>query len=302
MDPDRIAESIFLNGTKDDEGYQRPKEFYDSLATFTNARAELIRSSLIKRNVSLKEISVHRIIQDTARLRMNAQTVREILSDVVQLIYHSWPFSEFDFSTERWQKCEPIMPHVNNLCHVYRTTAELENELECRPDFARLTMDVGWTYFERGNLDEARPLLELSQKLCNKDPERCILTIGDLSCCFTQIAQIDHQPDLAISLSRETVKIFEKHEPDGWRLPQAYNDIGESYIAAGCFEEGVVHCDLAIVGYQRLPSPEYADWAQMNKGIALCNLKRYDEASTVLREYLMYREETFGPMDTESLK
>ncbi|KAL8899444.1 MAG: hypothetical protein Q9207_006202 [Kuettlingeria erythrocarpa] len=247
-------------------------------------------------------MSVHRIIQDTARLRMDEETTRAIFSDIATLVYHSWPFSEFDYSTERWRQCEPIVPHANKLCHVYKTTVELRNENECRPDFARLTMDLGWYYFERGNLDEARPLYELSQELCDKDPTKCITTMGDISGCLTQIALIDHEPELALSLSKTTIKIFEEHDPHGWRLPQAYNDIGESYIALGFFEESVVYCDRAIVGYQNVSEPEYADWAQMNKGIALCNLIRYEEASTVLEEYLAYREATFGPMDTESLK
>ncbi len=42
----------------------------------------------------------------------------------------------------------------------------------------------------------------------------------------------------------------------------------------------------------------------MNKGLALCNLGRYDEASAVLEEFLEYRESAYGQFeeDDESFK
>lgn len=100
------------------------------------------------------------------------------------------------------------------------------------------------------------------------------------------------------------MEIFQRHDPKGWRLCQAYNELCFAYIAAGRYEEGVEKADLAISGYRALSEPEYPDWATVNKAFCLCNLKRYDEASSVLEGYLEYRKENFGPWvdDRESFK
>ena len=68
------------------------------------------------------------------------------------------------------------------------------------------------------------------------------------------------------------------------------------------YDEAIREADIAIAKYGACEEPEYADWAQMNKGRALCSLGRLDEASKVLEDYLAYRELTFGVMDTESHK
>ena len=69
-----------------------------------------------------------------------------------------------------------------------------------------------------------------------------------------------------------------------------------------CTNRRFSQADLAIISYSVLVEPEYADWARMNKGLSLCNLGRYDDASKVIGDYLNYREQEFGPMDTESFK
>ena len=106
------------------------------------------------------------------------------------------------------------------------------------------------------------------------------------------------------------VKIFEEFKFEGedlqhkWRLCQAYNELCEAYIAGSRFEEAVEQADRAIQGYFALLWDSYPDWAMMNKGLALCNLGRHDEASTVLEEFLEYREAAYGQseQDDESFK
>lgn len=109
----------------------------------------------------------------------------------------------------------------------------------------------------------------------------------------------------AITHARRSIGIFEAcglKAEDKWRLPQAYNELCVAYLSAGQFEDAVVQADLAIASYAALPGEEYPEWPTINKGQALCNLGRLDEASQTLADYLKYRERVFGSMDSESFK
>ena len=128
------------------------------------------------------------------------------------------------------------------------------------------------------------------------------MILGDVHFCMAEVSIITNDVESALSHARKSLEIFDKHDRNGWRFAQAQNELSEAYISAGMYEHAIEQADLAIVSYSVLEEPEYADWAQMNKGLSLCNLGRYDDASTVIADYLNYREQEFGPMDTESFK
>jgi hypothetical protein len=75
-----------------------------------------------------------------------------------------------------------------------------------------------------------------------------------------------------------------------------------AYLSAGQFENAVLQADLAIATYATLSDEEFPEWPTINKGQALCNLRRLDEASHTLEGYLKYRETVFGSTDSESFK
>jgi tetratricopeptide (TPR) repeat protein len=119
---------------------------------------------------------------------------------------------------------------------------------------------------------------------------------------MAQVANISNDCESAIEHASKSVEIFKVHDKHGWRLPQAHNELCEAYVAAWRYEEAVEEADLAIAGYFALPWETYPDWAVMNKAFALCKLGRLDESAELLEDYLMLREKTFGPEDSESFK
>ena len=105
----------------------------------------------------------------------------------------------------------------------------------------------------------------------------------------------------AIAHARRSIEIFEAcglQAEDKWRLPQAYNELCVAHLSAGQFEEAVLQADLAIATYATLHNQEFPEWPTINKGQALCNLERFDEASYVLEGYLKDRERLFGSSDS----
>lgn len=96
-----------------------------------------------------------------------------------------------------------------------------------------------------------------------------MITLGDVHFCMAEVSIITNDLEPALSHARKSLQIFDKHDRNGWRFAQAQNELSEAYISAGMYEHAIEQADLAIISYSVLEEPEYADWAQMNKG-SLC--------------------------------
>ncbi|OQU94534.1 Tetratricopeptide repeat-containing protein [Cladophialophora immunda] len=287
LDPDRISEELLCCG----QGVQEnllPPHYPSSTQSFIDSRTELLTSSLIKRDKERQEITIHRILQDATCARLNETALQANFKAVVELLHHSWPFGEFDYDMKRWP-CYDKFQRVEGI----------------QPKLARLLMDAGWYHFERSNIAEARLHFEACRKICNIAPETTAITRGDNEFCLAEMSFVLHDAAMAIKHARSCIEIFENcdlRNEDQWRLLQAYNELCVAYLAAGQFENAILQADLAIATYAATSSSEYPEWPTINKGQALCNLGRLDEASQVLEDYLRYREAAFGNLDRESFK
>lgn len=143
FDPDQISEDVLAKMSDVDSAYQ-PREYPKSSLMFMEARSELSKSSLVRRHRGRRELTIHRIIQDSARVRMEPSTLQDCFISVSHLMHTAWPFSEFEHSTARWRLCEPVIPHVANLHRMYLESDVLRAVEEVRPQLARLFMDFGW--------------------------------------------------------------------------------------------------------------------------------------------------------------
>lgn len=145
MDPDRIPEFMLVGiiGKLDILGI--PFNNYPASENdFVKARTEISTSSLVWRNIDLHELKTHRIIQDTNRSRMPDNRFQAVFDAVVKMLSHAWPFSEFDWDTKRWSRCEPIVPHISHLNSIYKSSEYSRRNLNVSAQFARLLMELGW--------------------------------------------------------------------------------------------------------------------------------------------------------------
>lgn len=146
MDPDRIQEGLFTtyNNGAAYKTFSKYEAYPTTPLAFVNARTELARSSLVKRNLGRKEISTHRLIQDATRTRMDQQRLQKVFQSSVDLISASWPFAAFDHSTERHPVCEVIFPHIKSLQLWYEGSDRLQESKIVVQQFSRLLMEAGW--------------------------------------------------------------------------------------------------------------------------------------------------------------
>ena len=152
LDPDCIQESVLANFAAKLmlDGYPA------SPAAFREARTDLIQASLIVRHKDRKEITVHRLVQDSVRAKMTPEDILCTFWSTVQLLWAQWPTAmgsptrkgapvvtpRFHF-IDRWPKCAALYPHVLKLRNLYSSIPS-SDRLVPKVDFAALLNDAAW--------------------------------------------------------------------------------------------------------------------------------------------------------------
>ena len=148
LDPDSILETLFTEKIKAVKSEPlKVDNFPQSQMAYVDARTELSRSSLLKRNIELRALSIHRLIQDAIRARMDNGRLHTVFASAAQLVYAAWPFSIFDHGTGRWATCERLFPHVCFLKNMYESTQDGSVTFDIASQFSQLLMDAGWSVF-----------------------------------------------------------------------------------------------------------------------------------------------------------
>ena len=145
LDPDHIPEDLLTGmiGHDDKDSKNTAQAYPKSMKSFMDARTELARSSLVRRNIELKTLIILRIVQDAIRVRLNTTELRRAFQKTLNLLYSSWSFSELEHDITRWQFCKPIVPHIRSLHHLYENHESLRNRNTAKPELAQLLMDFG---------------------------------------------------------------------------------------------------------------------------------------------------------------
>ena len=149
FDPDSIPETT-LTGviSKSKSAGIKLEGFPKTSISFVNARSELTRSSLVRRNVNSRELTLHRIVQDAALSSMDSTTLLASFETAIYLINESWFFLSdnggHDYDPERWKQCEPLLPHILHMSTRYHMSQTIQDVSDYNYAFGRLISDAGW--------------------------------------------------------------------------------------------------------------------------------------------------------------
>lgn len=149
LDPDLIHESIF-----DASRSLSPELLADFPANrerYFDARNELRRRSLITRDANASTITVHRVVQATARAQMPDDVSLQTFKLSCALLLQCWPRNK-DRSTQQlrnnatsaWVECNKLRPHIAKLAEHYEQMQLEITEIEARLNFVQLLMGAGW--------------------------------------------------------------------------------------------------------------------------------------------------------------
>ncbi|XMA18100.1 hypothetical protein WAI453_010891 [Rhynchosporium graminicola] len=151
LDPDGIPEGILMQNPEVavDIGFpQLPQTYFKQLV-------ELTQSSVVERNSDTKELKMHRMVQEVARVKMTrTQNMLEQTFDAaVKLTSSVWPYvtvvAQHGYANytriDRWDQCSKMLPHILSLKYVF-TTYDLvsSSKITCLRELLVLFSEVAW--------------------------------------------------------------------------------------------------------------------------------------------------------------
>ncbi len=114
-----------------------------------SARTELIQSSLIKRDIKTKHLSLHRLVQEVAQDDMSTNQIREYFVLAVELLSRAWPaqYDATSLDNEAWEASNEVVTHIVALQHVYKRHEQWEIELSEIRHFVEVLKSAAWQVF-----------------------------------------------------------------------------------------------------------------------------------------------------------
>ena len=144
LDPDSIPEILLTRSMFGSQIRINLEGFPSTQLELMQARTELAGSSLVKRDVGSKTITIPRIVQASAIATMSKERLIQAFETMLDILDIAWPQHNFDFDYERFQKCRPLLPHVVHLLHQFEMSQTLQDCREYNNKFAKVLIMAGW--------------------------------------------------------------------------------------------------------------------------------------------------------------
>ncbi|RFU26344.1 hypothetical protein B7463_g9995, partial [Scytalidium lignicola] len=280
---------------------------------YINARTELLKSSLIKRNSVRNEVTLHRLVQEVARGRITPSRLLVVFELCLDLLIHAWPkdHEEFSYDTSAWAASDIVLPHMLKLQSVFETALQGDIPVETQRRFAQLLQMSGWYLVERGSFDASRPIFNLALRICRRHPGEMIDVLADVLSSHTFLAaDADADKQLLLAFAKEHLKlrleVGEETEENRDSLSMAYGEVAQAYMLNGDYVTAVEYCDIALEIDSRLEDTMsgngWPHFCMMRKASSLLALRRTDEAATLMLDTLKFRERRWGPNENQSCK
>ncbi|KAJ8110762.1 hypothetical protein OPT61_g6475 [Boeremia exigua] len=320
-DPDNIQEFTLKQYSLIDlEGYPTNNGGY------LKARRELLQTSLAQKDARERNLSVHRIVQDATRSRMEKNRYHRTFTAALHLLVSAWPFEEFGWrhGVARWRKCDELFPHVLRMkgfgCSI---AGELES-LATKIKYCKLMNDAGWFYHETGHFTESFALIEHAYDIANATLLSQSQDTHDTSCKSDTtkvlkdiIAEMHHnlgcigtetnQPELTLfHFKKFNSMMLEGLDTDipstVNKLAISWNELGNAYMINKHWGDGERCFEQCLKVAQQMESfnPAEFSFPYVNLGLAYWLTDRLDLAQGILEEGLRHREARYGYDDDHS--
>lgn len=291
LSPDLIPEELLIKGAQAlDEDLRRAITDRHELERLIKAALNLAllqRGFTARRGVSIRGLSIHRLIQDVLRDGMDSDTRRVWAERAVRVVSTAFQFPEYSY----WPICDLALPHAVWCAELIR---------EWGMEFAEagyLLHNAGYYLKERARYDEAERLLPRALTVLEKAlgsehlaVAKCLNTIASVYSTRCRYARAE-------SHLLRSLQIREKAR--GKEHPDVISSlIG---LATLCFRRGQYpdaesyYARALNIGEKSLGSDD-STVARILNGMAelYCNLGRHEEAEQHFQRALSIRDKALG--------
>jgi tetratricopeptide (TPR) repeat protein len=281
LEADSIPEEIFSEGAE--ELGEALASSAESPLKLTLAIGEAGRFSLLGRNPETQTVSLHRLVQDVLRAKMDKGTERIWAERAVRAVNSAFP----DVKYAQWASCSRLIPHAQLLASL------VEGYGFNFPEAARLLNQAGHYLNERAQYEEAEPLYRQALAIYEK-------ALGaehpDVATVLNNLAELYHNQGKykeAETLYKRALAIYEKvlvaeHPYTAMSL----NNLAALYQAQGRYEEAETLYKRALAIREKVLVAEHPDTAMSLNNLALLYQAqgRYEEAEPLYKRALAIRE------------
>lgn len=145
LDPDRIQLQLLCEGSaKAVKNGCGSLTFMDDIRKVTRCKGPVVRSSLVTQNEKLRELWMHRLVQQSCHLRMTAADRQASFDMAFAMVKYMWPVPARDnrHRVDLWPTQQAYFAHVQSLAQFYEESQEEPRPLCAAPTFAELLCDA----------------------------------------------------------------------------------------------------------------------------------------------------------------
>lgn len=143
LDPDRIEEHMLRTAHLQ---ISRPSNYSKDLEAYENARTELTKSSLIRRNKEIDQLTLHRLIQKVALDQMTFVDTHIHYQLAIDVVFYAWSekYDAQSLDNEAWEASDEMISHITKLYHQYSAQSSEKIPIDILTRFAIVLNSAGW--------------------------------------------------------------------------------------------------------------------------------------------------------------
>ncbi|EFX00266.1 nb-arc and tpr domain containing protein [Grosmannia clavigera kw1407] len=325
LDPDRISESM-LRGTETEPASAEldvlPPDYPRQAAGYFAARSELLRASLVVRNMATGELRAHRLVLDVVRLQMDHNMLYSTCAAAAVLLSRAWPYvSGTDPDrNQAWRvpEAERYAPHICRL-EALLGQAIRDGRYNGTATIGRLLCSYGWHMTERGAPARTEALSSLAQRILQKavaggragdededeDEERTTHWLGEahhnlsLAACHTGSSSGARDAEIWQDILRGRIAKYGR-PADQLALATAHNQMGICLARQDRYEDALRSFQLSLAGFRACTDPPRfsGTFPAISISLLCLLLRRPGQAEHYLMPTLLEHERHLGPDDT----
>ena len=145
LDPDRIQLQLLSGGAAQAVRVGRQTlSFMDDIRKLNKCKGPVVRSSLVTQNENLRELWMHRLVQQACHLRMDPAARQESFDMAYWIVKTMWPVPDRAdrHRKDLWPTQQAYFAHVQSLARFYDASQSDNLPLTAERDFAKLLTDA----------------------------------------------------------------------------------------------------------------------------------------------------------------
>lgn len=155
LDPDRVQLKLLLEGSAISvkKGILS-LSFMDDIRKLNRCKGPVVRSSLLTQNEKLRELWLHRLVQQSCHIRMDPMTRQESFDMAYSLVKTMWPVPARNdrHRVDIWPTQRAYFAHIQSMANFYHASQQENEMLQAGLDFIGLITDAALYVWSHCNL------------------------------------------------------------------------------------------------------------------------------------------------------